>query len=182
MPQTALPTARDWMSTNILSFTPDQPIFEAIETLLSHSYAAAPVLDEKRRVLGILTEKDCLRILTSRTYEGMLDTGHVADYQSALRGLCEPDNDLFRVIDLFLSNNFPLLPVVDTDGKLCGVISRRDALRGLRSLRHELARRQGVQESNAGHQTDRPRSIEGLQKAAASQSPRQLAQLMRRDA
>lgn len=182
MPHSALPTARDWMSTNILSFTPDQPIFEAVEALLSHSYAAAPVLDEKRRVLGMLTEKDCLRLLTSRTYEGVLDSGPVADYQSALRGLCEPDSDLFRVIDLFLSNNFPLLPVVDPDGKLCGVISRRDALRGIRALRHDLARRQGVSEENAGHQTDRPRSIESLQRAAASQSPRQLAELMRRDA
>lgn len=178
MTETALPTARDWMSTNILAVAPDDDLFDAINRLLGHHYAAAPVVDEDGNLQGMLTEKDCLRILSHLTYGEGLE-GVVGEYQSAIRAICEPGMDLFRVTELFLSTNFPLLPVVER-GKLVGVISRRDALRGIRAFREELLKQQRDRERMAGHQADRPRSIESLQRAAGSGSRDQLVRLMGR--
>ncbi|NJL27852.1 MAG: CBS domain-containing protein [Thermoanaerobaculia bacterium] len=178
MTETVLPTARDWMSTSVLAVGPNDDLFDAINRLLSHHYAAAPVIDEDGNLQGMLTEKDCLRVLSHLTYAGDLE-GVVEEYQSAIRAICEPGMDLFRVTELFLSTNFPLLPVVER-GRLVGVISRRDALRGIRVFREELFRQQREREQLAGHQADRPRSIENLQRAAASGSRDQLVRLMGR--
>jgi len=172
-----LPVARDWMSREILSVSPKDDLFDAINQLLSRHYAAAPVVDEAGNLCGMLTEKDCLRILSNLTYADELE-GVVEEYQSAIRAICEPSMDLFRVTEMFLATNFPLLPVVER-GRLVGVISRRDTLRGVRSFRDQLLKRHQEREKGAGHQADRPRSIESLQRAAASGTG-QLVRLMGR--
>ncbi len=177
-----LPTARDCMTTRarVLAFTPDQDIFEVMAKLLERHFAAAPVVDDNDQVLGMLTEKDCLRILANLAYDDDFEGGRVSDYQSPMCETCEPGMDIFGVTNRFLECNFPLLPVVES-GKLVGVISRRDTLRGVQELRRRLDRARQKLEEIAGHQADRPRGIESMQKSAASQSREQLARLMRRD-
>ncbi len=176
-----LPTARDCMTTRarVLAFSPEQDVFEAMAELLARHFAAAPVVDADERVVGMLTEKDCLRILSNLAYDDDFDGGQVSDFQSPMRLICQPAMDIFGVTNRFLECNFPLLPVVE-DGKLVGVISRRDALRGVRELRRRLDLARRKLEEVAGHQADRPRGIESMQKSAASQSPEQLARLMGR--
>lgn len=178
MPDMVLPTARDWMSTAVLAVAPNDDLFDAIDSLLSHHYAAAPVIDADGNLQGMLTEKDCLRILSNLTNADDLK-GKVEEYQSTIRAVCEPKTDLLRIIELFLSTNFPLLPVLER-GRLVGVISRRDALRGIRVFRESLLKQRQELERKAGHQADRPRSIESLQKAAANGTPDQLVRLMGR--
>lgn len=178
MTETVLPTARDWMSTHVLALAPGDDLFDAIDRLLGHGCAAAPVVDEDGNLQGMLTEKDCLRILSSLTYADELE-GVVEEYQSAIRAICEPGMDLFRVTELFLSTNFPLLPVVE-HGRLVGVISRHETLRGIVAFRAGLLKQRLERERVAGHQADRPRSIEGMQRAAGSGSRDQLVRLMGR--
>jgi len=179
MNESVIPTARDCMTKSALSFSPEDDLFWAIDLLLENHFAAAPVIDEDRCLLGMLTEKDCLRVLSNVAYEDDLQGGSVRDFQSAIRAICEPLMDIFRVADLFLSTNFPLLPVVE-GGKLCGVISRRDVLRGVGAFREQMDRERSALESAAGHQADRPRSIESMQRAAANQSRDQLVRLFGR--
>ena len=179
MTDRALPTARDWMTKQVLTFGPDDDLFEAIEVLLRNSFAAAPVVDADNRLLGILTEKDCLRVLSNIAYSNELDGGKVSEYQSPSRVVCEPGMDIFRVTEHFLATNFPLLAVVE-NGKLCGVISRRDTLRGIRAFRQQQTRTQSNLEAVAGRQADRPRSIESMQRAAGSGSREQLVRLFTR--
>ena len=174
-----LPTARDCMTTKVLELSPEDDVFHAMELLLKHHFAAAPVVDEDGRVRGMLTEKDCLRVLSNFAYDDDLDGGKVSDLQSSLELFCEPQMDLFGVVDRFLSTNFPLLPVVEND-KLVGVISRRDTLRGIQDLRHRLDLEREKLEKAAGHQADRPRSIESLQRTAASRTKEQLVRLLGR--
>ncbi len=174
-----LPTARDCMSDTVLAFKPDDDVFEAMAQLLEHHFAAAPVVDGDDRVLGMLTEKDCLRILSNRAYDGEVGGGLVSEFLSPNCHLFRPDMDVFAVSNGFLECNFPLLPVVESD-KLIGVISRRDTLRGVQELRRriDLARRK--LEEAAGRQADRPVDIESMQKSAASQSREQLVRVMGR--
>ena len=174
-----LPTARECMTSRVLSFSPDDDLFAAMSELLKHHFAAAPVVGEDKTLLGMLTEKDCLRVLSNFTYGDDLEGGKVRDYQSVVRLVCEPDIDLFGVTDRFLATNFPLLPVCD-DGKLVGVISRRDTLRGIQELRRRLGQARRDFEPEAGQQMERPSSIESMQRAAASRTPEQLVRVMGR--
>ncbi|MCP3959460.1 MAG: CBS domain-containing protein [bacterium] len=173
-----LPTARDCMTKNVLTFTPDDDVFEAMAKLLENHFAAAPVVDEDGKALGMLTEKDCLRSLSNFTYDD-IEGGKVDDFQSPLKVICRPEMDIFGVTDHFLDTNFPLLAVCEDD-KLVGVISRRDTLRGVLELRRRLDLARRKLEETAGRQSDRPRGIESMQRTAASQSPAQLTRLMGR--
>lgn len=179
MTEVVLPTAGDWMSKDILTFRPDDDLFAAIDQLLDNSFAAAPVVDEEESLVGMLTEKDCLRVLSNVAYDNDLDGGRVREFHSAIRAVASSSMDLFRVTDLFLSTNFPLLPVVD-ETRLVGVVSRRDLLRGVRWFREQLNQKQGDFERQAGHQSDRPRSIESMQRSFAENSRDQLVRLFRR--
>lgn len=174
-----LPTARDCMTTTILTLSPEDDLFESMGKLLENHFAAAPVVDEDNRVLGILTEKDCLRSLSNFAYDDDLEGGRVKDFQSEVKVSCRPNMDIFGVSNHFLATNFPLLPVIEDD-RLVGVISRRDTLRGVQELRRRLDSARRKLEETAGRQADRPRGIESMQRFAASQSREQLVRLMGR--
>ena len=86
----------------------------------------------------------------------------------------EPSMDLFRVAELFLTTNFPMLPVV-AEGKLVGCVTRQQMLLEIQALGHRLDAQQQRTETEAGTTTTRPRSIEQMQQNAAALSPEQLA-------
>ena len=179
MQDPALPAARQWMVSPLCILKPSDRVLAAIDRLVEFSLAAAPVVDDDGKLVGMLTEKDCLRVLTSVTYEHGWELGLVADYQSAIAVVCEPDMDLFQVAELFLQNNFPMLPVAD-HGTLLGTISRKAMMKGIQSLQRSLERTQKSFEERAGTQADRPRGIESMQRAAAGHSRQQLVQLFKR--
>ena len=174
-----LPKARDLMATQALAIDCQGALLDAIDQLIAHQLPAATVVDKDGKLCGMLTEKDCLRILASLTYDPEPGHGIVEKYQSEVACVCDPDMDIFRVAELFLSNHFPVLPVIEND-ELIGTISRAAMLRGIQLVRSITEKNQQEFEKTAGHQADRPRSIEALQKAAASTSPEQLSRLLGR--
>lgn len=176
----ALPALRDWMTPSPFTLSPEQDLFSAIELLLRHELAAAPVVDDGDKLLGMLTEKDCLRVVSNLVYgEDLLEGGKVGDSQSAIRMVCEPTMDIFRAVEMFLATNFPILPVVE-QGRLCGLISRLRMLQGIQSFRRDISQARQERERIAGHQADRPRTIENMQKTVANQSKEQLVRLFGR--
>lgn len=179
MPGLKLPTVRDWMVTPSCILKPGDRVLDAIDRLVEHKLSAAPVCDHPGRLTGLLTEKDCLRILTSITYEHGWEMGLVADYQSPVPAVCAPEMDLLRAAELFLHDNFPVLPV-EEDGELVGTLSRQAMLRGIQHLRRQLERNQSLFESEAGRQADRPRGIEKMQRAAGANTREVLARLFGR--
>jgi CBS domain-containing protein len=111
-----IPTASELMEDVDLEFSPEMDLLDAVDELARHKASAAPVVDETQHLLGMLTEKDCIRILTGSAFYRPRG-GKVEDFMSEVRIAIEPEMDLFRVSELFLGNNFPMLPVVD-EGKL----------------------------------------------------------------
>lgn len=133
-----VPTARALM-TRPVTLTPDMPIIEAAERLLQHSISGAPVIDEEGRLLGLLSEFDCLRAVASAEYamDGHDAAETVADLMTRTCHTVPPDLDLFGVAHAFVSLRVRKLPVVDGE-KLLGQISRRDTLRAAVKLRRQL--------------------------------------------
>ena len=65
-----VPTARDCMvATSQFTLTPDTDVYKAIKVLVAKHASGAPVVDENGMLLGILTEKDCLRVLSRSAYD-----------------------------------------------------------------------------------------------------------------
>ena len=138
-----IPTARDIMAKNLITFRADQPIADAIKTLLKHSISGAPVLDDEQHLIGILSELDCLRTLSSEEFLGdeQEEAGRVGHFMSTTSQTIAPELDLYRIAHHFITSAIRRLPVIE-EGRLIGQVSRRDVLRAIDALhKKRLVRR-----------------------------------------
>ncbi len=127
-----LPTVRDYMTTKVRTLRPETPILEAVDLLVKHQISGAPVVDDQDRVVGMLSEKDCLPLIA----KGVNHTppeGTVSEFMAVDPSVLPPDMDLYYAAGVFLKKIYRRFPVVE-NGKLVGVISRRDILRAIHKI------------------------------------------------
>ncbi|MGH8460425.1 MAG: CBS domain-containing protein [Stenotrophobium sp.] len=122
-------TVKDYMSTELVVFTPDMEVMTAINKLVKHRLSGAPVVDAAGKLVGVLSEKDCLKVAIAAGYEGV-PGGVVGEYMTHGANMVEPDMPMLEVASRFLDSPFKRFPVV-RDGKLIGQISRSDVLRAI---------------------------------------------------
>lgn len=130
-------TAADVMTRKLVTLSPGTDIYEAMDQLLSHRISGAPVVDEGRLV-GILSEYDCMA-LGSASLTDLYATGggDVRQYMSSDVLTARPDTPIGDLAATFLSKRVRRLPVVDDNGQLVGLVSRRDVLKGLLMAQEE---------------------------------------------
>jgi CBS domain-containing protein len=124
-----------WMSGRLVSLSPDMDVLEAIATLLDNRISGAPVVDRLGRLVGMLSEVDCLKVALNAGYHGEWG-GHVEEFMSREVTTVEAAASVLDVARMFVDTGFRRFPVVK-DERLVGQISRRDVLRALQSLRKE---------------------------------------------
>lgn len=117
------PLVQDAMTIGLLTTTPGSPILEAAETLVAHRITGLPVVDDSMRLLGILSEKDVLRLLDSAPTRAW----QVRDVMTPDVVTFNLDDDLFDVCECLAKNEFRRVPVLDR-GRLVGIISRADLI------------------------------------------------------
>lgn len=122
-----LPIVRQFMDTGQNTLHASMPVREAVRFLLAEGMTSAPVLDDQAQVVGILSEKDCLQVLTRGDD---LPRGTVADYMIKQVITITPEMDVYYAAGVFLKNAFRRLPVVE-NGRLVGQLTRRDILRAI---------------------------------------------------
>ena len=54
---------RDAMIKLVISVSPDTLLKEAVEIMLINKYGCLPVIDSKKKLIGMLTESDLLRVI-----------------------------------------------------------------------------------------------------------------------
>ena len=54
-------TAKDFMTGSLVTFSPDEDVITAMQVLIEKRISGAPVVDRLGNLIGILSEKDCLR-------------------------------------------------------------------------------------------------------------------------
>jgi len=127
------PRVRDYMDKSFITLSPDMDVYQAIDILLKKGITGAGVVDKKGNLLGILSEKDCLRTLVHGAYS-VLPSGVVSDYMTKDVVTISPDLDIFSTADIFFTHVFRRLLVVE-GGKLVGQITRRDLLRVIQKIK-----------------------------------------------
>jgi predicted transcriptional regulator len=123
-----------YMAKNLITFTPDTDISEVIESLLDNRISGAPVLNKKGEVVGLIDDKDCLRVLIDGVYHNQPISNTVESYMTSVMKTISVDSDIIDVADIFLHSPFKRLLVLDTAGKLVGQVSRRDILRAIKIM------------------------------------------------
>lgn len=119
----------DIMATELVTFTPDTNIHQAIHELLDNRISGAPVVDEAGNLVGVLSKKDCLKIVYSTAYHQDRG-GPVSEYMSTDVHTLDDTIDAAVAADHFVNSTYRRFPVV-RNGKLVGQVSRHDILKSL---------------------------------------------------
>ncbi len=124
------PSVTRYMATNLTTFSPEQPVSEVIDIFLEKKISGAPVLNEKQELVGIISEKDCLRVMIGSAYHNQpINMGKVADFMTRNVQTISEDQDVLDVAQAFLNTPIRRFPVLNKSGKVIGQVSRRDILR-----------------------------------------------------
>ena len=137
-------TARDIMTRSLITLSPDLGIFDAMSVLMTKRISGAPVVDDSGILIGMLSELDCLRLLSSdEFYSAEQDEGGcVRDFMTCSQRTIGPHLGIYAIAHYFLTTSVRRLPVVSED-RLLGQVSRRDVLRGIEQMRRARQRPRG---------------------------------------
>lgn len=144
-------TARDIMSADIVTFSPDLEIVQAAKILLEKGFNGVPVVDQGKLV-GILCQSDLIAQQKNlplpsvfTLLDGFIPLRSTKNLEKTIRKIAatnvsdamttdpvtvHPDTGIEEIANLMLDKNFHTLPVVD-EGKLVGIIGKADILRTL---------------------------------------------------
>jgi len=112
------------MTTDVITVKAATPIYEALNLLEKHKVSGMPVVNDDNHVVGILSEKDVLKILIDKKLDVK---STVSDYMSR-DVVCFTEQD--KAIDIckfFIRSNKRRVPIVK-EKKLVGVVSRGDII------------------------------------------------------
>jgi CBS domain-containing protein len=140
----------DVMTPDVVSARPETPYRDVVDLLISRRINAVPVIDEDRRVIGVVSESDLLRKIEfvgedePRWFERRRrEHHHKAAARTAGELMTAPAVTLSpaagiraaaRVLD---EAGVKQLPIVDYLGRLVGIVTRSDLLK--EHLRHDAA-------------------------------------------
>ena len=134
----SLPTASDIMVRRVHTIRHDADIDDAIRLLLEHDHSGAPVVDAEGRVQGVLSEHDCIRVL-AHALSDRRPEGRVCDHMTAKPETVPPHEDLLSLAGRFAEGRHRRLLVVE-EGRLVGIVSRRDLLGALEAFEQQVTR------------------------------------------
>jgi CBS domain-containing protein len=124
--ETVMLKAKDVMTTPVVTISPDATLADATKLLDAKGITGVPVAEADGKVIGILTEKDILNF--AYTYMGDLRSTKVREPMTERVVSFSSDTTIDAIAACFSKSDFRRVPIID-DGKLVGIISRRDLIR-----------------------------------------------------
>ncbi len=119
----------DYMITNIVTFSPDQLIVNVMDILIKNNISGGPVVNEKNELLGIVSERDCMKQISESRYFNMPIPDAIVDNHMAKDvDTMDKNMTIFDAANIFYSSGRKRFPIVE-NGKLIGQISRRDIVK-----------------------------------------------------
>jgi CBS domain-containing protein len=133
----------DVMTTSVVTVDRITPYQEIAQSLAKHKISGVPVLKMGRHVVGVVSESDLLAAEDKKVRQARLDaqsprrwrlrqprrTGLTAGTMMTAPAITiHPDATIPSAARLMNTHHVRRLPVIDDDGKLVGIVARRDLL------------------------------------------------------
>jgi acetoin utilization protein AcuB len=124
------------MSQPVVSVKPEDSMQRAIALMKERRIRLMPVLDAAEQLVGVVSDRDLKRASASDATSldvhellYLISKIKVADIMTRDVVTVHRDWTIEEAADLLLTHKLSGLPVVDDDGRLCGVITQTDMLR-----------------------------------------------------
>jgi len=126
--------------TDIATIRLDTTLLTTLNLFLVNRVSALPVVDGDRRLIGVYSKADVMNLAAEKTYANLTDTmerilcsknpsGTLTTSPATLT--CQKTESLSVIVDRIVINELHRLFVVDTSGRVEGVVSLSDILRRL---------------------------------------------------
>ncbi|MFC4656497.1 MULTISPECIES: CBS domain-containing protein [Rheinheimera] len=120
----------DHMNRHPATFNREMSVEEAVNKLIIAEQLGGPVVDAQKKVIGFISEQDCLARMLSDTYH-LAQSATVGDVMRADVLTVKSYDGIVDLAQTMLQAKPKIYPVVDDNGLLLGVISRSDVLRAI---------------------------------------------------
>jgi CBS domain-containing membrane protein len=134
------------MNREVVFVREDTPLKEVAELMAYRKVSGVPVLDDKGRVVGVISEKDFLAVMGAGQADKfmmviaqcLLGKGCLAapnrarfakDIMTSPAVTVKPETPILEVADIFTQKKVNRAPVVDAEGCMVGIVSRADVLK-----------------------------------------------------
>lgn len=112
------------MTRDVISVRSDTPIYEALNLLAQNKISGIPVVNGQEKVIGVLSEKDVLKILVDMK----LEVKSTVDQYMSRDVICFTEDDsAIDVCKFFIRSHIRRVPITK-DNKLVGIVSRADII------------------------------------------------------
>jgi CBS domain-containing protein len=126
----------DHMNQRPVTFTSNMTVAEAVERLLQTKQTGGPVIDTHNKVIGFLSEQDCLvQMIESSYYREQV--AHVKDIMKIDVLSIKPYTSVIDLAQKMMTEKPKVYPVVDDDGYLLGTINRSALLHAIDLQLHD---------------------------------------------
>lgn len=112
----------------VITIHPEQSLAEAVALLTEYDIGALVAVDQHKKLKGILSERDIIRVMSRRANALALSVDEVMTREVVV-GL--PQDDVMSVANTMTEKRFRHLPIVEGD-KLIGIVSIGDVLKAQR--------------------------------------------------
>ena len=150
-------SVKNFMTKKVIAVKESESIKKLFKLMDRHDILGAPVVNEKKQVIGIVTESDLINHFTTlKSPQGINLLGSIVylddinEFNENLKDHCaenvkdimtgkvvtiKPDATLLDAINLMSKNGITRLPVVDKKNKLIGIITRSDIVHQIAKLK-----------------------------------------------
>ena len=125
----------DYMTTKLITFTPDQSVMDVMQKLIKHRISGAPVVNENNELLGVISEGDCIKHISDSRYHNLpMDNATVGQNMAIDVETIDGNMNVFDAARFFIERKHRRFPIVE-NGKLVGQISQMDVIKAALKLR-----------------------------------------------
>ena len=125
---------KDVMTDRVVTVGPEATIDEAVSLLLDHKVSGLPVIENGGRLVGVISEIDIIDLV----YNADIETSTVGDHMTRDIHSLDAEASLDDAPMIFCTQSIRRIPIV-RDGRLVGIVSRRDMIRFVRDIRKQDA-------------------------------------------
>jgi len=149
-------TARDIMTTDVISITGEETLQQALDLMNRHNISGLPVTDARNVLIGIISNTDIIDYAQTENVVPLFDLSgwisphtDIKDLASVRRGIdllaktkvsklmkkkvytAGEDTSLIEIARLMSRRQINRVPIVDGEGRLIGIVTRADMVRGM---------------------------------------------------